>query len=226
MASKTVSTRMMVTSDTHEHELDGRNMPEVDVLIHTGDLTHSQDLVRLQKSVKADLKLEIAHEGGHKAALYIMTGVLARDAGVTNPEEGVSHFQLIGFIATNPIPGTGKDLVITHVPPHSILESNFGCCNLLRAVSRTRPPMHCFGHVHESYGSKLVTWNPDGSVKEPEKATRLETEEVDEYSYPYEWPIKRGQQPLMVNAALVMDTSKGSKLNNKPFVVTLDLPYQ
>jgi hypothetical protein len=55
------------------------------------------------------------------------------------------------------------DLVITHGPPHGILDrtsdhKRAGCHALFAAVARARPRLHCFGHIHESWGAKLVTW--------------------------------------------------------------------
>lgn len=130
-------------------------------------------------------------------------------------------------IATNPIP-SGVDIVMTHGPPHSILDQvdgqHLGCPHLLRAVSRTRPLMHCFGHIHEGHGANIVSWKPDGSVKDPSSATPLETEQINEYPDDNKWTIKPGQQTLMVNAAIMMNTSRGMKPNYKPFIVALNLP--
>ncbi|XXH02324.1 hypothetical protein Hte_008697 [Hypoxylon texense] len=57
----------------------------------------------------------------------------------------------------------GVDVVITHVPPHGVLDfaasgGRAGCPNLFRAVAHAQPKLHCFGHVHEGWGAKLVTW--------------------------------------------------------------------
>jgi Icc-related predicted phosphoesterase len=293
MAPGTISTRVMVISDTHEHSLDGTNMPQVDVLLHTGDLTNFgelnalRDCVKMLGTIDAELKLVIAgnhdisldptsrvenmsdeeYAKYHEAALEIMTGPSAKAAGITYLQEGTYTFTLSNgatfkvyaspytagsggwafpyetfqdrfndaeqtnqtSIATNSIP-SGVDIVMTHGPPHSILDQvdgqNLGCPNLLRAVSRTRPLMHCFGHIHEGHGANLVTWKPDGSVKNPSSATPLETEQINEYPYTNEWPIKSGQQTLMVNAAIMMNTSRGMKPNYKPFIVALDLPHR
>jgi predicted phosphodiesterase len=53
------------------------------------------------------------------------------------------------------------DLLITHGPPHGILDRNrngepVGCADLREAVARVRPRIHAFGHIHESYGTELV----------------------------------------------------------------------
>jgi Icc-related predicted phosphoesterase len=291
MALGTISTRVMVISDTHEHSLDGTTMPQVDVLLHTGDLTNFGEMEALRESVKmlgtieAELKLVIAgnhdisldatprvenmsdeeYAKYHEAALEIMTGPSAKKAGITYVQEGTYTFTLSNgatlrvyaspytagsggwafpyepledrfndakqtnqtSIAKNPI-SSGVDIVMTHGPPHSILDQvdgqNLGCPNLLHAVSRTRPLMHCFGHIHEGHGANIVTWKPDGSVKDPLLATPLETEQINEYPYANEWSIKAGQQTLMVNAAIMMNTSRGMKPSYKPFIIALHLP--
>jgi Icc-related predicted phosphoesterase len=65
----------------------------------------------------------------------------------------------------------GTDVLITHGPPHRILDrvagptsrvmatvtgrgSHVGCEELREAVFRLRPRLHVFGHIHESYGQE------------------------------------------------------------------------
>ncbi|EFX04548.1 metallophosphoesterase domain containing protein [Grosmannia clavigera kw1407] len=55
------------------------------------------------------------------------------------------------------------DIVITHGPPAGILDGTAdlkqaGSSDLFAAVARARPRLHCFGHIHESWGAKLVAW--------------------------------------------------------------------
>lgn len=50
------------------------------------------------------------------------------------------------------------DVLITHGPPHGILDETrrqeaVGCEELLAAVQRVRPALHCFGHIHEGFGA-------------------------------------------------------------------------
>ena len=57
----------------------------------------------------------------------------------------------------------GTDLVVTHRPPKGVMDytedkHRAGCPNLFGAVARARPRLHCFGHIHEGWGAKLVTW--------------------------------------------------------------------
>ncbi len=49
------------------------------------------------------------------------------------------------------------DVLITHGPPHGILDRTFrgeqaGCADLRDALRRVRPKLHVFGHIHEGYG--------------------------------------------------------------------------
>ncbi|KAF4996988.1 hypothetical protein FDECE_12227 [Fusarium decemcellulare] len=59
----------------------------------------------------------------------------------------------------------GTDIVVTHGPPHGIMDvttekQRVGCPQLFAAVARAQPRLHCFGHVHNSWGAKLVAWRP------------------------------------------------------------------
>ncbi|KAJ5363558.1 uncharacterized protein N7496_009271 [Penicillium cataractarum] len=84
------------------------------------------------------------------------------------------------------------DIVITHGPPKGILEvtnscQRAGCPFLFEAVARARPRMHCFGHIHESWGAKLVTWC--------QKA-------IPAMVRPDARPLEWGSETLFVNAAI------------------------
>jgi len=52
------------------------------------------------------------------------------------------------------------DILLTHQPPLGILDSdsrqkNLGCSRLLSRVKEVKPRLHCFGHIHPSYGFKI-----------------------------------------------------------------------
>ena len=111
----------------------------------------------------------------------------ARDAGIVFLEEGTHQFTLAnGALLTvyaspytpslggrgfqyNPEQGhnfsidKGVDLAVTHGPPKGIMDythgrERAGSSHLFAAVARARPRVHCFGHIHEGWGAKLVTW--------------------------------------------------------------------
>lgn len=56
------------------------------------------------------------------------------------------------------------DVVISHGPPRGILDRDrdtpkrLGCPLLFKAVANAQPKIHCFGHVHSSWGAKFITW--------------------------------------------------------------------
>lgn len=62
------------------------------------------------------------------------------------------------------------DVAITHGPPKGIMDythsgQRAGCPYIFEAIARARPRMHCFGHIHEAWGAKLVTWRHKISQK-------------------------------------------------------------
>lgn len=55
----------------------------------------------------------------------------------------------------------GLDVLVTHGPPHGILDRIFlgahvGCEDLRAAVLERAPPLHVFGHIHEAFGEASV----------------------------------------------------------------------
>lgn len=60
----------------------------------------------------------------------------------------------------------GVDIAVTHGPPKGIMEythggERAGCSYLVVAVARATPRVYCFGHIHERWGAKFVTWRDD-----------------------------------------------------------------
>lgn len=58
------------------------------------------------------------------------------------------------------------DIMLTHGPPQGILDMTntgeaVGCEHLRRAVERCKPLLHCFGHIHESWGAVVKRWDDD-----------------------------------------------------------------
>jgi len=114
---------------------------------------------------------------------------------------------------------------MTHGPPKGVLDlvrngETAGCENLMRAVSRARPKLYCFGHIHEAYGSTLVTWKDDKTLIGAEAIEKKE-ERNNQYPEPKEWKIMPGKETIMVNAA-IMDLAY--KPTHSPWLIDLDLP--
>lgn len=114
---------------------------------------------------------------------------------ITFLDEGIHHFKLqngarLAVYASPFTPSLGEwgfqfkrgeghdfatdkaDVVITHGPPKGILDftaskERGGCEDLFAAVARARPRLHCFGHIHEGWGAKLVAWRGAAASKDP-----------------------------------------------------------
>jgi len=147
------------------------------------------------------------------------------------------------------------DIVITHSPPHGILDytgnkTRAGSPSLFAAVAKAKPKMHCFGHIHEAWGAKVVGWrqteidNPShftvidhdrsnlvgsiaslsiGKFDTPESSAE---KAVRRENYDHQGCCTVGQtlendQTLFVNAA-IEGPSEG--VQQHPWVVELDLP--
>jgi len=121
---KIIPTRFLILSDTHNFKFGVKDVafklptPTIDVVLHSGDLTMAggswnyESCLQMLGSIPAELKLVIAgnhdksldaewertHKNGnlqaHHQAINIMTGPLAKEAGVTYLEEGLHSFEL------------------------------------------------------------------------------------------------------------------------------------
>lgn len=50
------------------------------------------------------------------------------------------------------------DILITHGPPHGILDEcpiHMGCADLRKRIEKVKPRLHVFGHIHEGYGEHI-----------------------------------------------------------------------
>lgn len=105
----------------------------------------------------------------HADAVLVGTGAVLKDPVTGEPKRlwgspwtpefcrwafGYSKSEAAGCWAHMP---SDLNLLITHGPPKGVLDwcpgGNVGCPELLRAVQRCAPKVHCFGHIHEGYGS-------------------------------------------------------------------------
>ncbi|KAK7952658.1 uncharacterized protein PG986_008386 [Apiospora aurea] len=114
----------------------------------------------------------------------------AKDAGIVLLDEGNHGFvlgngallrvyaspftQSLGGWAFQYAPGEEHDfaiaddtqVVITHGPPHGIMDYTD---SKQRAIARAKPLLHCFGHIHEGWASKLVSWRGPPPIIESEQ---------------------------------------------------------
>ncbi len=118
--------------------------------------------------------------------------------------------------------------MLTHGPPAHILDTtsngeDVGCENLLRAVKRCRPRLHCFGHIHEAWGAQRMMWEEKKSemVDTDEQKLKEERSAHVDVSRDGENPLEFGKETLFVNASIM---NRRYNPTNAPWVVDLDLP--
>jgi predicted phosphohydrolase len=161
-------------SDTHSKHHELRNLPPADIIIHSGDITFAgsenevMDFIEWFGALPYKYKIFIA--GNHDDCLFgaNIDGLPQNcfylcNSGVSI--EGVKFYGLPMFMEDamsgdydmniQNIP-TDTNVLITHQPPYGISDCsaniNYGDCNLLQIVLKTKPKYHLFGHIHGAYG--------------------------------------------------------------------------
>lgn len=161
--------------------------------------------------------------------------------------KGTLHYPRRSHTATSPREtgpfaalSPAADIVITHGPPHGILdrtvEGRAGCEALFAAVAHARPALHCFGHIHEGWGARKVGWKAggpwrshftaiDGERSESVASLRFRPGKGEEYGFARvrgegEGENASDQETLFVNAAL-QGSEEGK--NQLPWVVELEV---
>ncbi|KAK3691294.1 tRNA (cytosine-5-)-methyltransferase ncl1 [Vermiconidia calcicola] len=72
----------------------------------------------------------------------------AKAAGIVFLDDGTHRFAL-----------ANGGLLTVYASPYTAFRA--GSLSLFAAVARARPSMHCFGHIHEAWGAKRVTWRSE-----------------------------------------------------------------
>ncbi|KAL2213031.1 Metallo-dependent phosphatase [Sarocladium strictum] len=115
-------------------------------------------------------------ENGAKLTVYANPYTPSKSAGwgfqyIPKPVTDASPDASLSSSRTQGYPDDGHvwagpetiDVAITHSPPHGLLDRTQdairgGAHGLFAVVERARPRLHCFGHIHEGWGAKLVAW--------------------------------------------------------------------
>ncbi|CZR63809.1 uncharacterized protein PAC_13706 [Phialocephala subalpina] len=124
------------------------------------------------------------------------------------------------------------DVVMTHGPTKYRLDlsansDSLGCPHLFRAIRRTRPKLHVFGHVHKAYGAEIVRWNEGKEMPEDDDVDdgtkehrRIEGFVKDGLRNIGAVRGEKGTETLFLNAALM---GRDGKLDNAPWLVDIEL---
>ncbi|EAQ86097.1 hypothetical protein CHGG_07350 [Chaetomium globosum CBS 148.51] len=73
------------------------------------------------------------------------------------------------------IPPT-TDILVTHTPPYSHCDDEYGCVELRKTLAKVRPRLHVCGHVHQGRGAERVRWDTDRLTTEDEAAAEASVE--------------------------------------------------
>ncbi|KAL2131148.1 hypothetical protein VTI74DRAFT_5478 [Chaetomium olivicolor] len=68
------------------------------------------------------------------------------------------------------------DILVTHTPPHTHCDDNYGCEVLRETLARVRPRLHVCGHVHQGRAAERVRWDTSGLSAANEAATESSVE--------------------------------------------------
>ena len=162
--------RILHISDTHGVHRRLRDLPEADILVHSGDFTMSgseaETLDFLEWLCDLPYRHKVLVAGNHDACLYgarldglddnvhYLCGSGVEFWGVPMfMEDCVSGHQEQLYAA---IPDD-TDVLVTHTPPYGILDRDgsilYGSRELLERVHTIRPRLHLFGHIHKAHGT-------------------------------------------------------------------------
>lgn len=141
------------------NRLIGENLEESLVKNEFGDYGGARELLQQAK----EQNIMLLNQGSHQITLQNGTVLSIYASPYTPSTGGEWGFQYSNMHNFN-IP-KGTDIVITHGPPRGIMDmtadkKRIGCPQLFAAIAKSQPRIHCFGHVHNGWGAKLVTWRP------------------------------------------------------------------
>lgn len=170
--------KILHLSDTHSCHHQLRDLPEADVVVHSGDFcmvgTEPEALDFLNWFCDLPYKHKIFICGNHDDCLY-----RASIDGLDNNvhylcNSGIELFGLKFYgvpmfmsdcitdaqdrnYANIPL---DTDIVITHTPPYGILDFddniNYGSKQLLQRITDINPRLHIFGHIHRQHGTQRI----------------------------------------------------------------------
>ena len=152
--------KILHLSDTHGKHRELTDIPSADILVHSGDFTMAGgDMEALDFIEWLCATLEGLPDDVH----YLSDNGITIDGisfygtpmFVTFEDEDLKEIEHYEQIPDN------IDILITHRPPLGILDSiddklHYGSSILLDKVSKIKPKMHLFGHVHAAYGT--IDW--------------------------------------------------------------------
>lgn len=166
--------KILHLSDTHNCHRRLHNLPEADVVVHSGDFcmvgTEQEAIDFLNWFCDLPYRHKIFICGNHDEPLYgaSVDGLDPNVHYLCNSGieiDGVNFYGVPMFMRDcifnrqsrnyAKIP-EGTDVLITHDPPYGILDYddniNYGSTEILNRITTIRPGLHLFGHIHAQHG--------------------------------------------------------------------------
>jgi len=175
--------RLVLLSDTHGFEI---AVPEGDAIVHAGDFSRRGKKKEVERFAAWLGSLPHRHKiviAGNHDFLFQEEPAVARSilAPFTYLEDAAAEIDGVRFWGSPWQPWfhdwafnlprgealrekwdlvpTGTHVLVTHGPPHGILDRVFdgravGCEELVVRARAVAPLLHVFGHIHEAYGVK------------------------------------------------------------------------
>ncbi|MEG0950140.1 MAG: metallophosphatase domain-containing protein [Bacteroidales bacterium] len=164
--------RIFIFSDTHG---DHHKLPiptNIDIIICAGDVVNGLSNPELERffkwyaSIPADLRIFVA--GNHELIFDLFPEeakslipnniVLLENSGISYKKIKFYSVAARGWLHYETEIPNNTDILITHGPPLGILDNQQGCALLRKAVFKSKPAYHLFGHIH-SLGNHTKTIN-------------------------------------------------------------------
>lgn len=171
--------KILHLSDTHGFHGQLNDLPNADVIVHSGDFTKNGTEAEVMDFLNWFIALPYKHKafvaGNHDVCLYgadidglpddthylygsgvTLEGV--RFCGIpmftqlltATPTNGNRYEEMVAQIPME------TDVLITHQPPLGVLDSSdvtyWGDAVLFKKIKDVQPKLHLFGHVHNFYG--------------------------------------------------------------------------
>lgn len=165
-------------SDTHGQHRHLKNLPDADVIVHSGDFTMAGTEAEAIDFMNWLCDLPYGHKificGNHDECLYgaDINGLDKNVHYLCNSGIDIEGYMFYGVpmfmgdcVSDRQIQNyeripVGTDVLITHSPPYGILDFddgiNYGSEDLLLKVNHISPKIHLFGHIHRQNGTTII----------------------------------------------------------------------
>ena len=170
--------KILHLSDTHGYHRRLQDLPEADIVIHSGDFcmagTEEEAFDFINWFCDLPYRHKIFIAGNHDACLYgaIIEGLDNNTHYLCNSGIEIEGFKFYGVpmfmedcinghkpLNYSKIP-IDTDILITHAPPYGILDLdegiNYGSEKLIEKLTTLNLKAHLFGHIHSNHGLEII----------------------------------------------------------------------